>query len=271
LLRFGWGHFYQSQRPYELAVQFGDTEFFDAQKAVHWTAGFETDLGSGLGLRVDAYLRDVSDPHERWETLFDPWHPVPEVATDLVQLKPESVTARGVESWIGSRRGARFDWWVSYTWSEITDELPQEGEAPRFNDQTHALTASATWRPGTKWALTGVWTYHSGWPTTAVSAELVPGPGGGWYLSYDVGPFYRERNPDYHRLDIRASRTFGLGRGVLTLFIDVQNLTNRDNVRGIAIADPEYNYIPSTGGYYITFPEEYWLPIIPSFGVSYEF
>ncbi|MDX2436208.1 MAG: hypothetical protein QNL88_04055 [Acidobacteriota bacterium] len=50
----------------------------------------------------------------------------------------------------------------------------------------------------------------------------------------------------------------------------MQNLTNRDNVRGIAIADPEYEYTDATG-WVVTFPEEYWLPIIPSFGVSYEF
>ena len=90
-------------------------------------------------------------------------------------------------------------------------------------------------------------------------------------LSYEVGPFYQERLDDYHRLDIRASRTSRLGRGHLTLFIDVQNLYNRENVRGLAIADPDYHHNPSTGGYDITFPETYWLPIIPSFGISFEF
>ena len=53
--------------------------------------------------------------------------------------------------------------------------------------------------------------------------------------------------------------------------IDVQNLYNRDNVRGLAIADPEWVYNPAIGGYDIEFPEEYWMPIIPSFGVSWEF
>jgi hypothetical protein len=51
----------------------------------------------------------------------------------------------------------------------------------------------------------------------------------------------------------------------------VQNLTNRDNLRGYAIADPEYSYDPQSGDDEIAFPEEHWLPIIPSFGVSWEF
>ena len=36
------------------------------------------------------------------------------------------------------------------------------------------------------------------------------------------------------------------------------------------IADPDYEYNPDSG-YAVSFPRENWLPIIPSFGVSYEF
>ena len=50
----------------------------------------------------------------------------------------------------------------------------------------------------------------------------------------------------------------------------MQNLTNRDNQSGIAIADPNFDWTPETG-WVVTFPDEHWLPIIPSFGVSYEF
>ncbi len=269
VLRFGWGHFYQSQRPYELAVQFDETTFYPSEKAEHWIVGFEGPIGRGCALRVDAYLRDVSDPQPRWETLFDPFHPVPEFATDLVRLAPESATGTGVEAFLSSRRGGRFDWWLSYVWSSIEDEIYID--TPRYVDQTHAFTGSASWRPGPKWSLTAVWTYHTGWPTTSVTASLVPVPGGGLELNYEVGPFYQERLDDYHRLDFRASRTSRLGRGQLTLFIDVQNLYNRDNLRGLDISDPDYRYNQATGGYDITFPETYWLPIIPSFGISYEF
>jgi len=272
VVRIGWGHFYQSQRPYELAVQFGESEFYPAQRAEHWTVGFEGQIGHGRMLRVDAYLRDVTDPQPRWETLFDPSHPLPEVATDLVRLAPESVTAHGVEAYLAGRRGGSLDWWLAYTWSSVEDEL--DGiDTPRQVDQTHAITASASWRPGPKWTLTGVWTYHTGWPTTALAAELVPGgPGGSWVLAYDVGPFYQERLDDYHRLDFRASRSTQVGRnGRLTLFIDVQNLADRENPRGFDIADPEYSYDQFGSVSEVSFPEEHWLPIIPSFGVSWEF
>ncbi len=270
IFRFGWGHFYQSQRPYELRVQFGETEFQQAQRAEQFTAGFETDLGQNLTLKVDAYLRTVSDPHRRWETIFDPWHPVPEVAIDLAEIAPESVTAEGAEVYLANRSGGSFDWWVSYAYSSIEDEIGGV-DTPRFLNQPHSLTASASWRPGPKWSLTGVFSYHTGWPATTVSAWPVQLPTGEWTLSYDVGPFYQEFLEDYFRFDFRASRTSRVGqKGQLTFFIDVQNLSNRDNQRGIAIADPDY-YYSAENGWTISFPVENWLPIIPSFGVSYEF
>jgi hypothetical protein len=271
VLRFGWGQFYQSQRPYELEVQFDETEFYPAQRAEHFTVGFETDLGRKYTLKADAYLRQVDDPIVRWETLFDPFHPAPELATDLVRLAPISSTAHGVEVYLARRGGGKFDWWLSYVYSSIEDELDEGVGTPRYVDQPHAFTASASWRPGPKWTLTGVWVYHTGWPTTSVWAGYVEGPDGNPVLSYDVGPFYQERLDDYMRLDVRASRTTRVGRkGSLTLFIDVQNLTNRENLRGFAIADPEWRQ-DAGSNWYITFPEEYWLPIIPSFGVSWQF
>jgi hypothetical protein len=269
-VRLGWGHFYQSQRPYELRVQYGETDFLPAQRAEQIVAGYQTQIGSRHLLKIDAYARRVSDPHPRWETIFDPFHPVPEVATDLAQIAPEEVNAHGVEFYMARRAGGRFDWWMSYAYSSIEDVLDGVS-TPRFLNQPHAVTASASWRPGPKWSFTGVLHYHKGWPATSVEAWPVQGPDGYWRLTYDVGPFYQKFLDDYLRLDVRASRTSGVGRsGSLTFFVDIQNLLDRHNQRGIAIADPHYNWSDSTG-VVVTFPEEYWLPIIPSFGVSYEF
>jgi hypothetical protein len=115
-----------------------------------------------------------------------------------------------------------------------------------------------------------VWLYHTGWPTTSVSAQLARNPAGETFIDYTVGPFYAERLDDYHRLDFRASRTSNLGPGLFTLFIDIRNLYNRSNPRGIAITDPEFIRQPG-GPIDVFFPTEDWLPILPSIGISYEF
>jgi len=44
-LRFGWGRYLQSQRPHELAAEFGETAFHPAESAEHFTVGFEKHWG----------------------------------------------------------------------------------------------------------------------------------------------------------------------------------------------------------------------------------
>ena len=101
-----------------------------------------------------------------------------------------------------------------------------------------------------------------------MSAELAFSDGD-YRIVHDVGPFYSERLDDYHRLDFRASRTSQLKRGRLSLFIDVQNLYDRDNARGIDI-DEEIFFQRPDGSFGVAFPEESWLGVLPSFGISWE-
>ena len=269
VLRAGWGFFYESQRPYELQVQFGETEFQKSERAEHWILGYETDIGSKFRFRTDAYRRSVANPQIRYETLFDPFNSFPEARIDLIEIPAQSARSHGLEASLRARQSSNLGWWVSYGWSQVEDRV-QERDVNRSIDQTHSLIASVNWQPSKKWSLTWVWLYHTGWPTTAVSAELAQSPTGELFIDYTVGPFYAERLDDYHRLDFRASRSSKLGPGLLTLFLDIRNLYNRSNPRGIAIVDPEF-VDQSDGSVDVVFPQEDWLPILPSFGISYEF
>ena len=79
-----------------------------------------------------------------------------------------------------------------------------------------------------------------------------------------LGTLSSERLPVYHRLDLRASRSWRLRGGELELFFDVQNVYDRENVAGFDLGiDDE-----GTG---ITLPEEHWPGIFPSVGISFEF
>ena len=269
ILRGGWGLFYQSQRPYELAVQFGETDFQLSARAEHYTLGYENLLGE-YRVRADVYRRDVTDAQIRYETLFDPFNIFPEVRIDLVAIPAETATADGVEVSLRSPMRPKINWWLTYSWSQVEDEVMGR-TIPRRIDQTHALTTSLSWRPAEKWSLTWVWFFHTGWPTTPVSAEVVFPPGEFPHLSYDVGEFYSQRFDDYRRLDFRVSRRSKVGKdGFLTFFLDVQNLFDRANQRGIEIGDPDVSLGPD-GMLDVSFPIEDWLPILPSFGVTWEF
>ena len=268
VLRAGWGHFYQSQRAHELDVEFGETEFDPAQRADHTNLGFEKRWPSGYSVRVDAYRRDISDPLPRHETLFNPWAPIAEIEPDLIRIAPERVLAEGFETYLRAPDGDALRWWLSYTLSSIEDKVGDRWQ-PRWNDQTHAVTANVNWRVGEKWNLNWVWLFHTGWPATEVSGTWRRLPDGSGGLAYEIGPFYEERWPDYHRLDLRASRVTNVRSGTLTFFIDIQNLYDQDNLRGIEVDGWRWIQSPD-GSYSADFNQESWFGIMPSLGVSWE-
>jgi hypothetical protein len=267
-LRAGWGYFYQSQRPDELDVEFSETEFYPAQRAEHLNLGFEREWSKGYRLRLDAYRREVSDPHPRYETLFNPFNPIPEIEPDLIRIAPTRVLADGVEVFLKGPGGKKLDWWMSYALSSIEDEI-EGARQLRSIDQTHAITANANYRVNSKWNLNWLWVFHTGWPTTEVSGRPVQTPEGFYRIGYTIGPFYEERFSNYHRLDLRASRTTQIGKGRLTLFVDIQNLYDRENLRGLEIDDWRWQQQPD-GSLAAAFLEESWFGIMPSFGVSWE-
>jgi hypothetical protein len=271
LVRAGWGRFYQSQRAHELNVQYGETEFHPAQSADQLTLGYERELPGDHRLRIDAYRREVSDPMPRYETLFNTFNPIPEIEPDLILIAAERVLAEGVELHLRGPSRPKLDWWLSYTLSSIEDEIDGRWQY-RSIDQTHALAANLNYRPTRKWNFSWVWLYHTGWPTTDVEAQLVQlvrHPEGIWQAVYTIGPFYGERLPAYHRLDLRASRVTTVGKGRLTLFIDIQNLYDQENLRGLEIDERRWVAQPD-GRLLAEFKEEAWFGIMPSFGISWE-
>jgi len=91
-------------------------------------------------------------------------------------------------------------------------------------------------------------------------------------IEHFLGDFYAERLDDYQRMDMRVSRTTQVGRkGQLTIFLDVQNLFNRENERGKDFdGDNTWTQLPD-GNWAITYETTYWLQIMPSFGVMWKF
>ena len=218
----------------------------------------------------DVFRRDVTDPQIRYETLFDPFTVFPESRTDLVAIAADRASAAGIELSLRAPTRPKLNWWLSYSLSSVEDEV--EGRTiKRSIDQTHAVTASLNWQPAKKWNLNWVAFHLTGWPTTPVAAEFVVPPDGDPFIHFEVGEFYSERWNDFQRIDFRASRTTEVGKdGTLTFFIDVQNLFNRDNQRGLEVTEPGFNQA-GDGPTEVTFPVETWLPILPSFGVIWEF
>lgn len=270
VLRAAWGHFHQSQRPYEMQVEDGEERLQPAERSEHLVVGVESILGPNrLGLtavRLELFQRRINDPRPRFESLLEPLNFFPEIEPDRVRIAAESSRSRGVELLVRGEGGDRLDWWFAYSYARAEDRIAGV-EVPRSLDQPHTLSLDVNVRLPRAWNLNAAWRYHSGWPTTPVEARLVADPEdaeGETQLTAFFGPLNSERFPVYHRLDLRMSRRWDTRRGGLTFFVDVQNVYDRENLAGFdASLDEEAGVVE--------LEEEHWPGLFPSLGVSWEF
>lgn len=264
VVRAGWGHYYQSQRGYELLVEDGDTRLYPAERSEHWVAGFEhlfADRGTAIplvALRAEVYRRTITDPRPRYENLFEPFEILPEGSLDRFRIEPDESVAEGAELFVQGRGGKRLDWWFNYALSRSEDEIDGE-RVPRQIDQRHALNADVNYRLGRDWDVNVAFRYHTGWRVTPVTTESVAGE-----IVPVAGRLNSERLPDYHRMDVRLSRRWALKSGSVTAFLDAQNVYDRKNTAGFDLEIDE-----ETGQ--IVRSTERWPGFFASAGVTWEF
>ena len=166
--------------------------------------------------------------------------------------------ARGLEFLLQRRDPNGLTGWLAYSFGRFryTDTITGE----RFwadLDQRHTLNAYASYRVSTRWNLGAKLRVGSNFPIA------------GYYREEDGTYFVAEerntlRLPVYARLDIRAGRTFTWSRARLTLFGEVINVLDRENVR----SNP-----PSIDGrtWQVRRLFESMIPIVPSAGILVEF
>jgi hypothetical protein len=108
---------------------------------------------------------------------------------------------------------------------------------------------------GAHWRLGGRFRYTTGNPYTPVAGAHRDSSGD--WVAVDA-PILSQRLPDFVQIDLRVDRVWRRSWGVLTLYLDLQNLTNRHNPEGVTYND-DYTRVRYTNG----------LPIFPSIGVEY--
>jgi len=260
--RFTIGRYYQSQPIQELQVEDNIDRYSRPQYADHIIAGYQWTASKAYKFRLEAYYKNYRQLAPRFENLFNPIQIIPELQPDRVRLDPDSGIAKGIEFGVEYDANKAFNWWASYTLSRATDSFGGKSER-RSWDQLHAFQFGLGWQRGA-WEFAIAMRINSGWPTTGIKLDfdsesdrpiLVPGPRN----SKQLGAFAS--------LDFRLSREFDVRVGKLTGFLEATNATNRKNPCCIdysAKKDPQ-------GRFFIDKEVSFWLPIIPSIGILWEF
>jgi len=264
-VRLAWGAYRQSQGLHELAVADGDTAFRRAELAEHRVVGLEYPLARGLGFRAEAYERLGTRLRPRRENLDNGYNLFPEVQSDRVRLDPRRSRARGVELLFAGRPDPRLSWNASYALARSEEELAGRW-VPRAREQRHTFYTDATYVLNPRWQFSASWQFHTGWPTTDVVYALANLTNGRRVLVSANGPVYGLRLPDYHRLDLRATRRVATRHGDLRLYFDLFNAYDRTNAVG-------YDHrITVTGTEVLAVRKlREQLPLLPSVGAVWEF
>ena len=167
--------------------------------------------------------------------------------------------AYGLELLIRREITAKLYGWLAYTLSR-SQVLPNAGDnwrAFQF-DQPHILTLVAGYRPKPQWELSTRFRLVSGNPFAPVDFATFDADSGNFAATRgEVGD---DREPLFLQLDARAQHTWTWDAWQLSVYLDVQNVTNHKNEE-FHVYDYRYRDQGSIGG----------LPILPTFGVKGRF
>jgi TonB family protein len=248
-LRAGVGAFSQPPEFAESAVNVGNPNL-DPIRAIHTSLGGDLRLvPQRLSFTLDGFYKHIVDRVVGTPGGVAPFY-----------------TNQGIGRIYGLEVGARLEpgssipvfGFLSYTLmrSERQDGPGQPWRLFDF-DQTHILTAAAVWTIGDGWEAGLTFRLVSGNPYTPVVGSINDLSTGVYRPVY--GAVNSDRNPFFHRLDVRVQKRFDIGDFRLILYVDVQNVYNATNREGVSY---NYDYTRST--------DVPGLPIIPSLGIRGE-
>jgi TonB dependent receptor len=250
---------YQQFPGFEQVIGAWGTAGLDPERATHVDVGVEQAIGQSARVQVTLYDREEKDFLRRAAA---------EVRLVNGRLVPASRAARYENRLEGSSRGIEmmlqrldangFSGWLSYSYgrNRYHDTVSEESYWGDL-DQRHTVNLYGLYRMSPRMSVSGKLRMGSNFPAPGYYTES----DGRYYVGETKNDV---RLPSFARLDLRVNRTFTWSTRRLTLFAEVINVLNRENVR---------YHPPSIDGR--TFEArrlfESLLPVVPSAGLLFEF
>lgn len=263
-LHAAWGRYSQPQELYELQVQDGVDELAPPERAEQRVIGVERQRG-GLTLSLEGYDRRMLRINPRYINLESSIDVFPEAALDRVLISPAASDARGIELAVASNQKA-VQWSASYALA-FTHDVVDGRRIPGAFDQRHSLQLDLNVRASESWRVSAAWQLHSGWPVTPMSFSVDALSDGTHHVNARYGTMNSGRLPLYHRLDLRVSNERALGSGRLSIYLDIFNVYNRDNPRGLGYTVADWNAAQAD----VRKNQMAQLPLLPTLGARWVF
>ncbi|HET9155779.1 MAG TPA: ligand-gated channel protein, partial [Myxococcaceae bacterium] len=218
----------------------------------------QTSVGAEWNIRPDLLLTVEGFYNRLWD--------IPVSTSALVerngQLVPENLVndgrgrIYGFELLFRQALTRRLFGWIAYTFSR-SERIDRPGASWRLFDfdQTHVLTAIASYKLGAGWELGGRFRFSTGNPRTPVVGAVKDDLTDTFVPIY--GPVNSYRLPNFAQLDVRIDKVWVFDNWSLDLYLDIQNVTNTRSTEGTSYS---YNYAQSA--------RFEGLPIVPILGVK---
>ncbi|MCU0977425.1 MAG: TonB-dependent receptor [Steroidobacteraceae bacterium] len=250
LLRLSWGKLAQAQRPDELQASDGETWFNAPARATQTVLAAERRVSREAVLRLEAFDKRASRVLPAYENVLNPRALLAEIEPDRLGVAPRSSRAYGAE--LSARWEPQREWasWLAYTWSEATDEF-EDSEAERTWNQQHSVVLGVAWTRY-PWQLSANGRWNSGWRRNTIDPE------------FNLSPRNRQSWSDAKSLDLRASWSRDLPVGALSVFAEVINALDHDNLCCTEYAVQDVGGVPTLTGETTT-----WLPRYALVGVTW--
>jgi outer membrane receptor for ferrienterochelin and colicin len=256
-IKTAWGHFYQSPIYHQLSSSIPSDTNTQSQKAIHYILGidkkFDFSDNNFFKLKLEAYYKEYDNLISSYFGVF------------------ERLTYSRENDALGNAKGFdlyailnfnNFYGWLSYGYLDAIEDKKDDniGEYPRYTNQTHTLSLVTNFNLGNNWNFSLKAYYGSGFPytpKTALKDQLT----GLW--EWKDEKIHSANLPAYKRVDLRISKLFVFDKFKLNTFLDISNVFNFKNIQRYEFDTPGFSEPES---------EEILLwPIIPSFGIRFEF
>ena len=250
-LKGGAGLYHQPAQPVYMTREWGNPDVHE-EGAWHTMVGVEQRIAGPVTMDLQLY----------YKKLFDLVFP-----TGLPDRYENIGTGKsyGAELLLRWNPGGRFFGWLSYSLSRsIRDQKVVGGRIMPSGDdfdQPHNLIALGTLELPEVWEGFSVGfraRYATGNPYSRTVNAVYDADADRYSGVQDA--YSRARMPDFFQLDLRADKRWTYRTWMLSLYLELQNATNRKNAEGVA-----YNYDYSQRGWTTG------LPLFPSFGIRAEY
>ena len=252
LISFALGRYYQVPQNGQTSEEFGNPDI-EAERSDHYFINFYKDFREGAS---NGLYFDLGFFYKKLEDLVVSTTETRDDGTPLRNVNEGTGHITGAQLQ-GNYKKSEFTFLLSYTYMRSRRSDLVNSDYPSRFDQTHNLNFISVYEK-TRWSLSTRLRYVTGSPYTPIVGSI-------YNSDADIfvptrGEFFSRRYEDFFQLDIRYDRKFVYNTWILSVYLDIQNITNSNNGQALS-----YNYdysdsTPAAG-----------LPILPVFGLRGEF